>query len=145
MEFNEVQHFTLNGTILLSAFALDLIFGDPCGSRILSVVLDGRSRGRKRSSGVLRKPRSPKRPAGVLLVVLVVSLVSFLSHFLILSLSRISLSFGFTLSVFFAYTTLAARDLGSTATAVSMDPECRGDCAGKERTLDDRRKGHGGP
>ncbi len=59
-----------------------------------------------------------EKAAGVLLVVLIVSLVSFLSHFLIFTSSRISLSLGFALSVLLAYTTLAARDLGNAAKGV---------------------------
>ena len=113
-----MQHFTLNGTILLSAFALDIIFGDP---RWLPHPVRGIGWTIQRAETVLRRfAKTPfaEKAAGALLVVLVVSLVTFLSHFLILSLSRISLSFGFTLSVYFAYTTLAARDLGNAATAV---------------------------
>jgi adenosylcobinamide-phosphate synthase len=113
-----VQYFALNGTILLSAFALDLIFGDP---RWLPHPVRGIGWTIQRTEMVLRRfaitPLAEKA-AGIFLVVLIVSLVSFLSHFLIITSSRISLSFGFALSVLLSYTTLAARDLGNAAKGV---------------------------
>jgi len=113
-----VQYFALNGTILLAAFALDLIFGDP---RWLPHPVRGIGWTIQRTEIVLRRfaitPLAEKA-AGVFLVVLIVSLVSFLSHFLIFTSSRISLSLGFALSVLLAYTTLAARDLGNAAKGV---------------------------
>lgn len=113
-----MQHFALNVTILLSAFALDLILGDP---RWLPHPVRGIGWTIQRTETVLRRfAKTPiaEKAAGVLLVVLIVSLVSFLSQFLILSFFRISHSFGFALSVLLAYTTLAARDLGNAAKAV---------------------------
>jgi adenosylcobinamide-phosphate synthase len=113
-----VQYFALNGTILLAAFALDLIFGDP---RWLPHPVRGIGWTIQRTEIVLRRfaitPLAEKA-AGVFLVVLIVSLVSFLSHFLIFTSSRISLSLGFALSVLLAFTTLAARDLGNAAKGV---------------------------
>ena len=113
-----MQHFALNGTILLFAFAVDLILGDP---RWLPHPVRGIGWTIQRTEKVLRRfAKTPlaEKAAGVLLVVLIVSLVSFLSQFLIRSFFRFSLSFGFALSVFLAYTTFAARDLGNAATAV---------------------------
>lgn len=113
-----MQHFALNGTILLSAFALDLIFGDP---RWFPHPVRGIGWAIQRTETVLRRfAKTPlaEKAAGVLLVVLIVSLVSFLSQFLILSFFRISISVGFALSVLLAYTTLAARDLGNAAKTV---------------------------
>ena len=113
-----MQHFALNGTILLSAFALDLILGDP---RWLPHPVRGIGWTIQRTETVLRRfAKTPlaEKAAGVLLVVLIVSLVSILSQFLILSFFRISLFSGFALSVLLAYTTLAARDLGNAAKAV---------------------------
>lgn len=113
-----MRHFALNGTILLFAFALDLILGDPRGLphpvRAIGWTI-------RRTETVLRRfTKTPlaEKSAGVLLVVLIVSLVFFLSHFLLLSFFRISFSIGFALSVLLAYTTLAARDLGNAAKAV---------------------------
>jgi adenosylcobinamide-phosphate synthase len=75
----------------------------------------------ERTETVLRhftKTPFAEKAASVFLVVLIVSLVSFLSQFLIISFFRISLSFGVALSVFLAYTTFAARELGNAAKAV---------------------------
>ncbi len=113
-----MQHFALNGTILLFAFAVDLILGDP---RWLPHPVRGIGWTIQRTEKVLRRfAKTPlaEKAAGVLLVVLIVSLVSFLSQFLIRSFFRFSLSFGFALSVFLTYTTFAARDLGNAAKAV---------------------------
>lgn len=113
-----MHHFALNGTILLSAFALDLILGDP---RWLPHPVRAIGWTIQRTETVLRRlTRTPlaEKAAGVLLVVLIVSLASFLSQFLLLSFFRISFSIGFALSVLLAYTTLAAKDLGNAAKAV---------------------------
>ncbi len=113
-----MHHFALNGTILLSAFALDFILGDP---RWLPHPVRAIGWTIQRTETVLRRlTRTPlaEKAAGVLLVVLIVSLASFLSQFLLLSFFRISFSIGFALSVLLAYTTLAAKDLGNAAKAV---------------------------
>jgi len=113
-----VRQFALNGTILLFAFALDLILGDP---RWFPHPVRAIGWTVQKTEAVLRrfaKTMLAEKAAGVLLVVLIVSLVFFLSHFVILSFVRISFSIGFALSVLLAYTTLAARDLGNAAKGV---------------------------
>jgi len=113
-----VPHHALNGTILLSAFILDLILGDP---RWLPHPVRAIGWTIRRTETVLRrftKTQLTEKAAGVLLVVLMVSLVYFLSQFLIFSFSRLSHAIGFVLSVLLAYTALAARDLGNAAKAV---------------------------
>ena len=118
MEIHEVQYFALNGTILLSSFALDLLLGDP---RWLPHPVRAIGWTIQRTEAVLRrftKTPSAEKAAGVLLVVVIVSLVFLLSHVLILSFFRISFSIGFALSVLLAWTTLAAKDLGNAAKAV---------------------------
>lgn len=113
-----MRYFDLDATILLSAFALDLILGDP---RWLPHPVRAMGWTIRRTETVLRRfAKTPlaEKTAGVLLVVLLVSLVFLLSQFLILAFFRISFLFGFALSVLLASTTLAARDLGSAAKAV---------------------------
>jgi len=117
-EMQAVPHHALNGTILLSAFILDLILGDP---RWLPHPVRAIGWTIRRTETVLRrftKTQLTEKAAGVLLVVLMVSLVYFLSQFLIFSFSRLSHAIGFVLSVLLAYTALAARDLGNAAKAV---------------------------
>ncbi|MEK6697930.1 MAG: adenosylcobinamide-phosphate synthase CbiB [Nitrospirota bacterium] len=106
------------GLIILIAFILDLVFGDP---RWLPHPVRLIGRLIQRTEIVLRRfAKTPKaeKAAGVILVMVIVLPVYFLSSLLILSASSFSLYLGFAVSALMAYTTLAARGLADAARAV---------------------------
>jgi adenosylcobinamide-phosphate synthase len=108
----------MHSLVIVSAFILDLIFGDPpwfphpvrfIGRMILLAE--------KGLRNVTRSPRSEKA-AGVLLVLIIVTPVYFLTRLLISTASSISITFGFLISAVTAYTTLATRGLADAARLV---------------------------
>ncbi len=106
------------GLIIVIAFILDLVFGDPRWLphpvRIIGWLI-------QRTEILLRRfAKTPKaeKAAGVILVMVIVLPVYFLSCLLILSASSFSLYLGFAVSALMAYTTLAARGLADAARAV---------------------------
>lgn len=114
------RHFvmTMHALIIITAFMLDAVFGDPHWFphpvRAIGWFI-------QRAESVLRsfsKRSKSKRIAGVALVLLTIVLVYALSHYLLLTAFRMSWYFGFILSAFLAYTTLAARSLADAAQAV---------------------------
>ncbi len=111
-------YYALNGLIILSAYVLDRILGDP---RWFPHPVRGIGWMIRRTETVLRrftKTPSAEKIAGVILVILVISLVLITSQFLIASFFRLSVYPGFILSVLLASTTLATRGLGDAAKAV---------------------------
>lgn len=111
-------YYALNGLIILSAYVLDRILGDP---RWFPHPVRGIGWMIRRIETVLRrftKTPSAEKIAGVILVILVISLVLITSQFLIASFFRLSVYPGFILSVLLASTTLATRGLGDAAKAV---------------------------
>jgi len=108
----------MQSLIILSAFFLDFLVGDP---RWFPHPVRGIGLLIQEGEAVLRRlARTPKmeKLAGAVLVILVISLVFFMSYFLILLSFRTSPASGFVVSVILAYTTLAARDLAGSAKKV---------------------------
>jgi len=104
--------------IVLCAFALDLLFGDP---RWLPHPVRWIGKLIERSETMLRRvvvPRSSELFAGTLLVLIVVPLVLFLSAAVIVLTYRLSHTFGLLVSIAMSYSTLALRGLGDAARAV---------------------------
>ena len=116
----------MDSLIIVSAYILDLIFGDP---RRLPHPVRGIGWLIQRFETLLRrfaKTPGTERTAGIVLVIAVVLPVYFLCRLLILSASSFSLYFGLAVSVLMAYTTLAARALADSAQAV-LSPLDNGD------------------
>ncbi len=108
----------MNGLIIITAYLLDLLFGDPQWLphpvRAIGLLI-------QRFESILRRiARTPRteKIAGVVLVFLIVFLVYFASQGIILIAHRFSSSLGFTISALLAYTTLAARGLADAARRV---------------------------
>ena len=113
-----LPHYSINGFVILSAYVMDLILGDP---RWFPHPVRGIGWMIERTEGILRRfAKTPltEKTTGVILVILVISLVLIISHVLILSFFRLSVYAGFVLSVLIASTTLAARGLGDAAKSV---------------------------
>ncbi len=108
----------MNGLIILTAYLLDLILGDP---HWLPHPVRAIGRLIQRFESILRRiagtPRTEKIAGGIL-VFLTVSLVYFISQCIILATCRFSSYLGFTISAVLAYTTLAARSLADAARTV---------------------------
>ncbi len=124
----------MSGIVILSAFILDLIFGDPPRLphpvRGIGWLIQKGEYLLKRTAG---SPRVEKT-GGVVLVIFIISAVYFLSQFLVLAAFRMSPSIGFLISALIAYTTLAARDLADSARRVLVRLNA-GDTAGARREL----------
>ncbi len=120
--------------VILSAFFLDLVLGDPRWLphpvRGIGWLIQGAERVLRRFT---RSPGAEKR-AGVLLVVLIVLPVYGVSALLLFFASSWSSMLGFVIAVFLAYTTLAARDLSGSASAVLAYLKS-GDLAGARQAL----------
>lgn len=120
--------------VILSAFFLDLVLGDP---RWLPHPVRGIGRLIQGAERVLRRfTRSPgaEKRAGVLLVVLIVLPVYGASALLLFFASFWSSMLGFVIAVFLAYSTLAARDLAGSARTVLVQLET-GDINGARHAL----------
>ncbi len=108
----------MDGLVILCAFFLDFVFGDP---RWFPHPVRGMGLLIRAGETILRRfARTPmaERIAGAALAVLMISLVSATAQFLILASFRASPPLGFIISVVMAYTTLAARDLAGSARTV---------------------------
>lgn len=111
-----LQH--LDSIIILSAFALDMMIGDPAWPlhpvRLIGLMI-------QKLELVLRKAWMSKtggRFAGFLLVIIVVPLVYFATYMVISLSNRISPVLGIVISVIVSYTAIAARSLSDAARAV---------------------------
>jgi adenosylcobinamide-phosphate synthase len=116
----------MDSLIIVSAYILDLIFGDP---RRLPHPVRGIGWLIQRFEKLLRrfaKTPGTEKIAGIMLVISVVLPVYALCLVLILSAASFSLYLGFAVSALMAYTTLAARALADSAQAV-LSPLVNGD------------------
>jgi adenosylcobinamide-phosphate synthase len=124
----------MNGFIILSAFVLDRLFGDPRwlphpirGIGLLIARLEALFRRWTRSAFA-------EKCAGVVLVIVTVSIVYFTARLLALSAFRLSPTFGFIVSAILASTTIAAQGLADAARSV-LDKLEGGDIASARREL----------
>jgi len=111
-------HPSWNGIVIISAWIMDLVFGDP---RWFPHPVRGIGWLISRTESFLRRfSRGPQaeKISGIVLVVLITSAVYFATQWLLLSLVRISPYLGSFLAILVAYTTLAARGLGDAAKVV---------------------------
>lgn len=104
--------------IILSAFALDMMIGDPAcllhPVRLIGMMIE-------RLESALRKigmSMAKERFAGLLLVFIVVPVVYLATYIAIDLANRISAVFGAVVAVVLAYTTIAARSLSDVALGV---------------------------
>ena len=114
-----MPYYALNGFVVLSAYVMDLILGDP---RWFPHPVRGIGWMIGRTEEVLRrfaKTPQAEKTAGVLLVILVILPVFIIAQFLLLASFKVSVTAGLIVSVFLAFTTLAARGLGDAAKAVA--------------------------
>ncbi len=124
----------MNGFIILSAFVLDRLFGDP---RWLPHPIRGIGLLIERLETLFRRwARSAfaETCAGVVLVIVTVSIVYFTARLLALSAFRLSPAFGFIVAAILASTTIAARGLADAARSV-FDKLEGGDIASARREL----------
>jgi adenosylcobinamide-phosphate synthase len=124
----------MDSLIIVSAYILDLIFGDP---RRLPHPVRGIGWLIQRFETLLRrfaKTPGTERTAGIVLVIAIVLPVYFLCRLLILSASSFSLYLGLAVSALMAYTTLAARALADSAQAV-LSPLDNGDIVRARKEL----------
>src|SRR5512143_4107391 len=108
----------MNGLVILSAFVLDRLVGDP---RWLPHPIRGIGLLIERQEKLFRRwARSAfaETCAGVVLVMVTVSIVYFTAGVLALSAFRLSPAFGFIVSAVIAFTTIAARGLANAARSV---------------------------
>jgi adenosylcobinamide-phosphate synthase len=125
---------TMPALMILFAFFLDLVLGDP---RWLPHPVRGIGWMIGRIETALRRfTRSPgsEKIAGVLLVMLIVLTVYGFSTLLLFLAFSYSSMLGSIIAAFLAYTTLAARDLAQSARAVLVNLE-DGDLAGARHAL----------
>ena len=124
----------MDGFIILAAFLLDLLVGDPRWFphpvRIIGVLIESAEKILRR---VVRTSRAEKT-AGVLLVIIIVLPVYFLSIVALSAALSMSVVFGIVFAVLMAYTTLSTRGLADAARAVLSRLD-RGDIIGARREL----------
>lgn len=124
----------MDGFIILSAFLLDLLVGDPRWLphpvRIIGVLIGSAEKWLRR---IVNTPRAEKA-AGVLLVIIVVLPVYVLSLLALSAAWGMSVVFGIVFSVLMAYTTLSTRGLADAARAVLLHLD-RGDIIGARSEL----------
>ena len=124
----------MDGFIILSAFLLDLLAGDPRWLphpvRIIGLLIGSAEKGLRR---IATNPRAEKA-AGVLLVIIVVLPVYVLSLSALSTALGMSVVFGIVFAVLMAYTTLSTRGLADAARAVLLRLD-RGDIRGARSEL----------
>jgi adenosylcobinamide-phosphate synthase len=108
----------MNGLVILSAFLLDLILGDPRWLphpvRAIGRLIEGQEAMYRKRAG----SKAAETAAGVILVLVTVSVVYFTARLIVLAAFRLSPAAGFVVSAVLASTTIAARGLADSARAV---------------------------
>jgi adenosylcobinamide-phosphate synthase len=110
----------MSGLVILSAFLLDLILGDP---RWLPHPVRAIGRLIERQEAIYRKragSKAAETAAGIALVIVTVSVVYFTARLIVLASFRLSPSAGFVVSAVLASTTIAARGLADAARTVRV-------------------------
>ncbi|MGE5808764.1 MAG: adenosylcobinamide-phosphate synthase CbiB [Nitrospirota bacterium] len=108
----------MNGLVILSAFLLDLVLGDPRWlphpvRAIGQLIVWQEAMYRKRAGS-----KAAETAAGVALVIVTVSVVYFTARLIVLAATHLSPWAGFVVSAVLASTTIAARGLADAARAV---------------------------
>jgi adenosylcobinamide-phosphate synthase len=107
-----------NSFIIICAFLIDFVIGDPRWFphpvRALGWIIGKFERSLRRFARTAHK----EKMAGIILVVVTVSLTYVIAQMIIIWSFRFSLKLGIIVSIFLAFTTLAARSLAEAAWAV---------------------------